>query len=525
MNGRDDVKYTQAMFTFRRLFAYAVLMVPLAYFLGATFLSRRTVNYIIVGCILVVILTVYVLHKLLGRIWLSYRKWMDTQLPNLRHDLQIILTVVFAVLLLFPLIILVPIGAGISPVSFVVLNLILAAAFALQVSGKVRYPAVLRLDIPLVMIINIYAALFVTGLTLFGSTDATCREVESNPYLIPVVTRADIEAAPNIESCFPYDIKTDPDADMLFFTLKERRSGFIKKLKPLTVANDAICATRLSNPKLDAAMMIPIVGKSTATYPQRIAVDPKRKLIYVVVLDIDGNHSVKVVSYDGKFELVRSIDLDYEPIRVYVDDSRNRLIIVGYEGHIGIYDMETYRRTMFKKIRNLGFIGLLDTFVYNPAKDAYYASVVSDIFLLLRADDFKVLKRRKIGVPTIGLDYDQRTNRVYAAGTLTREILVLDGDTLNIVERIRTGTTVRELYIHRKLGLIVTAGYTDGHLDFYDLGTHERLARIFVGKLARGIHIEQRSGRVFVASSCGLFEVKLKELLASSGRKQPSVAH
>jgi len=31
------------------------------------------------------------------------------------------------------------------------------------------------------------------------------------------------------------------------------------------------------------------------------------------------------------------------------------------------------------------------------------------------------------------------------------------------------------------------------------------------------VHIEQVSGRVFVTSSCGLFEVKLDDLLADGG--------
>jgi len=500
------------------LVLYTLLMLPLAYVMGITSLSRRILYYKAVVTIFAPLIGLFVLDRLFVRIWPFYKR---ATLPY-RHKLAGVLGVVANVLLtatlLFPMAIVGLIGFGLSPIPFVVLAVVLFVALILQFALKARYPKPLRLDIPMIQLFFIYTALAVWAHHYLGSTDAACEQVVSSRYLAPIVTREDIARAPGIESCYPYDVKSDPSADMLFFTLKQKRAGFVKIVGPQRVANDAICATSLSSPRLDSSMIIPIVGESTGAYPQRITVNPDRKEIYVVVLDIDGNHSVKVVSYDGEWRVVRSIALDYEPIRVYIDRDRARLIILDYEGGVGVYDLETYEQRFFRKLDSIGFFGMIDTIVANRDRSAYYTSVVSQNFLLLDAETFDTLFVRRLGVPTIGLDYDEAANRVYVAGTFSREILVLDGDTLEMVDRIRTGITARELYLHRKRRLIITAGYADGHLDIYDLDGYRRLARLFVGKLARGLHIEQSSGRVFVTSSCGLFEVRLDRLLSGGDR-------
>lgn len=502
------------MLTIRRLVVYAILCLPVAYATGITFLSRRVQNYKLIFYAFGAVIALFVLNWLFGLIFPFYKRIVQSLVAKFERVLRRIITV----LLLIALIGVTPIftltAVGILPVVFLVVFVVLPIIVALSNMFRDELPAAFRLDIFGVLLMLIYISIFVVGLTRFGSTEKTCKGVSSNPYLTPIVTREDIAKAPNIENCFPYDIKSDPEADLLFFTLKERRSGFIKTLKQLEVPQDAICVTRLSSPRLEPSNMIPIASESTATYPQRITVNPKRKEIYVVVLDINGAHSVKVVSYDGEWRIKKSLELDYEPIRVYVDESRNELIVVGYEGCVGTYDIDTYAQRFLKDCKSMKtFIVLRDTLVHNPALKAYYASAIFRRFALLDDRTFKAVLASRVMTPTIGLDYHEKSNRVYTAATLTREIIVLNGYTLDILDKIWTGITVRELYIDRKRDLIVTAGYADGYLDFYDVNTHQRRARIFVGKLARGIHIEQQSGRVFVASSCGLFEVRTDALL------------
>lgn len=502
------------MLTIGRLVVYAILCLPIAYALGITFLARRTQNYKIVFYTFGAVVALFVLNWLFGLLFPFYRRIVQPHVTKFEKVMRKIITT----LLLIGLICITPIftliALGILPEFFLALFVVLPIIIALSKMFKDKLPAAFRLDIFGFLLILIYTSFLVIGLTRFGSTDKTCKKVASNPYLIPIVTREDIAKSPNIENCFPYDIKSDPDADLLFFTLKERRSGFIKTLGRLKIPQDAICVTSLSSPRFESSKMIPIVGESTATYPQRITVNPQRKEIYVVVLDINGNHSVKVVSYDNEWRIKKSWKLDYEPIRVYPSEKGDELIVLGYEDCIGVYDIETFERHFFKGCESMkNFIVLRDTLFYNPSLKGYYASAIFRKFEVLDEKTFKPIIKSDVIVPTIGLDYHEKLNRVYTAATLTREIIVLNGITLDTLDRIWTGITVRELYIDRKRDAVVTAGYADGYLDFYDVHTHQRLARIFVGKLARGIHIEQKSGRIFVASSCGLFEVKTEKLL------------
>lgn len=504
--------------TYRRLAVYGIFCLPIAYSMGITFLSQRVTNYRVVFYAFGLLFVAAFFNWLFSRTFSLYRRVFQPRISKEINGLKNVITALMLVALLAVTPLLSLIAIGIFPLPFIVLTMALPVYLTLQSAFKEKWPAIFRLDIFVILLIYIYTSLIVVGITRFGSTDKTCKNVTSSPFLIPIVTREDIANTPTIANCFPYDIKSDPEADMLFFTLKERRSGFIKTLRPLQVPNDAICATRLSSPRLDPSLMIPIVGKSTATYPQRITVNPEKKEIYVVVLDIDGQHSVKVVSYDNEWRIKHSIALDFEPIRVYVDKNKNRLIILGYAGFLETYDAKTYDELSFKKREGWGFIVLRDTLVHNDALKAYYASAVFQRFALLDDSNFETVLKSPLLAPTIGLDYHKESNRVYTAGTMTHEIIVLDGTTLEVIDRIWTGTTVRELYIDHTRDMIVTAGYADGYLDFYNIKTHKLRARTFVGKLARGIHIEQKSGRVFVASSCGLFEVRIDKLLASANQ-------
>lgn len=505
----------------RRLAIYAALSFPLAYIMGITFLERRLASYRLLAWIFGSLAAVWAFDRVATTRWPAYRARREAIRARTSRAAHVVVFLAFAAGLLVPSIVLIPIGAGIFPLAYAALTVALALAVYAQRRFARRWPPTLRLDAIAVVLALNYTGVATMAVAYIGSLGTTCTDVAASPYLIPLATRAEIASRDDIGSCFPYDVKTDAAADRIFFTLKQRRSGLVKKVAERDRADDAIGAMSLANPDVRNASLIPVVGATTGSYPQRITVNPGRREIYVVVLDIDGHHSIRVIGYDGEFAPTDVIALDFEPIRVYFDESR--LIVVGYEGVVGVYDIATHARLAIHDLGDLGFLGTLDTLVHRPDRHLYYASVVSRRFLALDDQTFTVTANAQVGVPTIGLDYDVRTNRVFAAATLTREVLVLDGDTLRVVDRIPVHATVRELAIDRVRRLVVTAGYIDGDLIFIDPDTHRVVARLFLGRLARSVHIQTNDGRLFVTSSCGIFEVRVNALLEASGfrREQP----
>lgn len=508
------------MFSLPRFLLYCALTLPHFFYINMTFLDQRAVWYELLGVFIGSVLAAYAVDSLLVRKRSDYREWKAGRGARWTARAAKTPTIVLIVLAL-PGLTFVPIGFGLFPTAFAVFLAVHAAWIGLGYWKGAVWPTVLRPTAPLVVLPPILFSLGCMFATALGSMDGTCAALERSPYLKPLITRSQIAARSDIESCFPYDVKSDPEADRLFFTLKQRRSGFLKLPWRPEVAQDAIGSIPFRNPDFSRADLITILTDSTATYPQRITVDAPRKRLFVVVLDIDGGHAVRVVEYADGFRQTASIPVDYEPIRAYIDRARDRLLILDYEGAVGAFDPATFKRTFYRRVASAPFMTLIDTFVYNPARHGYYASSVSGEFMFLSDEYFSPVVSRRLGIPTIGLDYDAASDRVYAAGTLTREILELDGVSLEVIDRIKTGTTVRELYIDQARGLILTAGYTDGYFDALGLSDHRRVFRLFVGRLARSIHWEPISGRVFVASSCGLWELDMDRLLADGPGAQP----
>ncbi|MDP8222054.1 MAG: hypothetical protein P9L99_01725 [Candidatus Lernaella stagnicola] len=498
-----------------RLSVYVALLFPIAYVMGIADAARRLHYYLRIVYFFAPLLALVATHYVLLRKRPAYRAWWEQPRPRTALLVRLAVGLVFLAWLAAPSLMLTIIGYGLQRIAFYILAVGLAGWWIAQWRLRERWPRCVRLDIPLLLLIPTYFGIASIGLTYFGSGDRACQTVAQSPFLTPIISREDIARSGAVDSCFPYDVKSDPVADRLFFTLKQRRSGFLRSWSKKQPANDAVGVTSFSAPDFASARLATVIGEAGGSYPQRITVDPRRKEIHVVVLDRGGAHSVRTYDYtDDTLREVRRLDLDYEPIRVYVDSAKDELIVLGYGGAVGVFPRDGKQPRLFREYDDLGFIGMFDTLVPNRDGSGYFASMVASDVLLLDADDFTIRKRGSVGAPTIGMDYDPAGNRLYAAGTLTREIIVLDGDSLAVLDRIPTETTVRELYLDHRRGLIVTAGYVDGMLDFYDLHDRTRRARLFVGKLARGLHLEPTSGRLFAASSCGLFEVDVDALLA-----------
>ncbi|MCC6157754.1 MAG: hypothetical protein IT350_06845 [Deltaproteobacteria bacterium] len=504
------------MLTLRRTLFYCVLLIPIAFYLNLTFLERRLAFYSVLSSLALGFAGIGVGDRIATQRVKKYRTWRVAREATIArlHRRCVLGTIT---ILALPGLGYAPVGYGLYPEFSQWLAMVLGVWVLASLVLRKRMPAEIKPDLPLLILIPALAGIGAMGVNAYGSTDTTCEQVEASPFLRPIITRAQIVDRSEVEDAFPYDVKSDPAADRLFFTLKQRRSGFLKMPWKPAVPNDAIGATSFSSPDFSSAALIPISSESTGTYPQRITVDPGRGRIYVVVLDVDGDHTVRVIEYRNGFTQLAEIRPGYEPIRVYLDEARNRLLILNYEGAVGVYDRDTFKQTLYRKVSRALFMSLIDTFVHQPERKVYYASSISGEFLMLSEEFLAPLIERNIKIPTIGLDYDPVTDRVYAAGTLTREIAVLNGETLELEKTIPTGTTVRELYLDLNRRLIITAGYTDGRLDLIGLDDHETRASVKLGRLARSIHFETGSGRVFAASGCGLFEVLVNRMLAAAG--------
>ncbi|MCL4235794.1 MAG: hypothetical protein KJ042_14880, partial [Deltaproteobacteria bacterium] len=350
--------------TVRRFAVYAALTFPLAYIMGITFLERRIASYRTLAWIFGALAAVLIANRIASGRWPVYRERVEAFRARHARFIRALLYAAFVPALLVPSIVLIPIGMGIFPVAYAAFALALVVVAIAQRGFADRWPRAPRLDpIAAVLALN-YAGVATMAVAYVGSFGSTCADLAKSPYLVSVVGREAIEARTDIGACFPYDVKTDAEADRLFFTLKQRRSGLVKKFTGRDTADDAIGAMSLSNPDPRNATLIPIAGASTGSYPQRITVNPDRREIYVVVLDIDGRHAVRVIGYDSGFAAKDTIDLDFEPIRVYFDTAR--LIVVGYEGVIGVYDIATHERIALHDLGDIGFLGTLDTLAHHP---------------------------------------------------------------------------------------------------------------------------------------------------------------
>lgn len=502
------------MLSLGRTLFYCALLFPVAFYLNLTFLERRLAFYSMLSTLALVLAGIWVGDRVAAKKVPRYAGWRAArEAAIMRLHRRGVLGAI--TILALPGLSYAPIGYGLYPDFFRGIALVLGVWVLAALVWKTRLPDALKPDLPLLVLIPALAGIGSMGVNAYGSTDATCEQIEASPFVRPIITRKMIVDRPEIEDAFPYDVKSDPAADRLFFTLKQRRSGFLKLPWKPDIPNDAIGVTSFTSPDFASATLIPISSDSTGTYPQRITVDASRGRIYVVVLDVDGDHAVHVLDYRDGLSDVAQIHPGYEPIRVYLDEGRNRLLILNYEGAVGVYDRDTFEQTLYRKVSRALFMGLIDTFVHHAERRVYYASSVSGEFLMLSEEFLAPLIERNIKIPTIGLDYDPVTDRVYAAGTLTREIAVLNGETLELEKTIPTGTTVRELYLDLRRRLIITAGYTDGRLDLIDLDDHDTRSSVELGRLTRSIHLDPGTGRVFAASGCGLFEVLVDRMLAA----------
>jgi hypothetical protein len=106
-------------------------------------------------------------------------------------------------MMLLPTLILTPIGLGLMPMIFLVLGLLVLLWLIVQASLKPRFPAWLKLVVVSLMLVFVYTAMAAIASTYFGSSDRTCERLAADPNLMPIITRADIETSPRVESCFP----------------------------------------------------------------------------------------------------------------------------------------------------------------------------------------------------------------------------------------------------------------------------------------------------------------------------------
>lgn len=510
-----------------RYYLYVLSLVPWGFALGVTTPERRVFCYLMIGNLLALVILVDASGKVRRRwlrkrvgphlepLWQRYGKHRPlSHFSNWQEGLSWLgrrcldgLIVWFAFL---PGAVYVPVGIGLAPGLYLLGGLLLGAWLWAQ--WKRGLPKLLQLDPVMVGLLPLHLCGVALWLHYAGSSASACAKISKTPHVQALVSRQDLETAEAIEETFPYDVRSD--GNLLFYSLKQRRSGFIPLLAAPEPPNDGLgVLDRRTGFRRE--LLLPIESYRGGVYPQRLTVNPSRGEVYAVALDLYGKHHLLVARYSQDlsiWEVAGRIDLAYEPIRTYLTDA-NTLLVLGYEGRASRYELRNGEELAHYLWGDRGRPGVLDTLVPDATGEGYYASVVSSKFHRLRASDFEVMQSVEIGVPTIGLDYDQERNLVYAAGTFTREILVLDGDTLEVLRRRFTGTTVREILYDRERDCIYALGYIGGELDIYDAATLRHQQRVRLGRVARGLHLQRKTGRLFAATSCGIFEVFVDGML------------
>ena len=230
--------------------------------------------------------------------------------------------------------------------------------------------------------------------------------------------------------------------------------------------------------------------------PRSVAVDPVRKLAYVVNSGVMGdvqNFNVMVVDLVIR-KVVDQIEIGQGPIDVAVNVGLNRVYVSNpFAGRIEVIDGAT--RTKLAPIPiGPGPQGL----AVDETRDLVYVAVTKrgggqpEIARLASFLDNGVTRPRvlpsvHLGDPSIqpvDVAVDPGANRVYVAGlgTATAEppsVTVVDGATRQIVTRIRNRGPVRAIAVHPEQGLVIAVG--DRGVDLIDPGRLEVVRQIDVG--------------------------------------------
>ena len=114
---------------------------------------------------------------------------------------------------------------------------------------------------------------------------------------------------------------------------------------------------------------------------------------------------------------------------------------------------------------------------------------------------------------TYGIAYNRRAHLLYVTDPFLGRVWIVSPRDLSLVGSFDATVGAKNIVYDHRRGLFYIGNYLNGHFYVYHGETTRLLGRVDTGKRYRRILVAPRSGRVFVATSRGVFEVDVDRLI------------
>ncbi|MCL4236067.1 MAG: hypothetical protein KJ042_16285, partial [Deltaproteobacteria bacterium] len=325
------------MVSLRRTVQYAILTLPTGYcvekVIGHEMLGEGRAQLLPVA----VLIAAYLFDRIAEPRWPGYRvrlaesaraKWVGW-VPSLA----------LGVVLAEPTAVLVAYGAWLHPIGFAGLVVLIALALVFQWRNRSIWPERARIDPVAVALMLGYAGIASYGYVAYGASESDCRRIEASEYMRPILARAQFVERGEEWACTPDALGIDAAADRLIFTLKRWNRGPGRGNTATDIPSDAVGSLSLSDPLFRADRLIRVGDEEEGASPGRIAVNPDRSEVYVIVHGDEGHHGVWIFNYANGLNVRRVVPLPFEPTDVRFDDQR--LIIAAGEGAVATFALDS----------------------------------------------------------------------------------------------------------------------------------------------------------------------------------------
>jgi len=356
---------------------------------------------------------------------------------------------------------------------------------------------------------------FVQSFNRIPPSEAVCDSLGGRDKLKPLYTSSEFNKAGFLAGTLPYDAALAPEDNALFVTFKNL-SGYGAVVRLDASSGKPVNHLITENDRFPGEMF----------YPERLCLDRQRKLLFSTTKS-SGNFQLLAMDYSGGLKLSkRHYFYDEETTNCRVDN-RDGTIYVIFLGppsnNFKIIDPVKHELTGQVKF---GRFGYADYFVLDKGRERLIAPSLdpANRFAVydvrgLDSRDYSARKIKipleltlfgglKVGtpVPTLGIAYSERNNRVFFSCPFLRLVFEADADSFKPARRVRTGRFPREIAVNETHNLLLVANYGEGNVQVFNLDTLELKETLNVGKLVRSITVDEETGRTFIVTGCGVFE-------------------
>lgn len=243
-------------------------------------------------------------------------------------------------------------------------------------------------------------------------------------------------------------------------------------------------------------------------------VDAKRRLLFLPTM---SDNRVLVVSMDS----LRVLDVLRPTVKsslidIVVDDAREEVFVLSEYSEvirISLKSGKTKRLNLKKYSRGSMYALALN----RKTRMLYVSSWVGGDVLMMDAGMLKMKKIWRGGFSAMGLQVDEKNNRVFVAQPLFSRITELDGKTLKEVRRYPAGLGVRDIAYLENAGLLMAGNYLRRTVDFIRLSTGKKIRSYYAGPMVRGVYYDAEHRQAYSVGRCGIFRYDVSLL----GRMTP----